>query len=62
MNRSGLVILGFAVALIGYALVFSGLTDLKPERSPTGAAVSTIDSLIPGKVQAPNERGKVKVA
>jgi hypothetical protein len=51
MGRSGLIVAGFAVLIVGYALVYSGLTTIHPENSPTGQPVGAIDSLIPGKVQ-----------
>ena len=53
MNRQGLVLIGAAVAILGYAVLYSGMTTLNPKLSPSGKAVSIIDALIPGRVKAP---------
>lgn len=50
MNKGPLILLGFVVGIVGYALLYSGLTKLNPSISPTGAYVGTMDALVPGKV------------
>lgn len=52
MNRSGLVVVGMAVAIIGWAVLFSGLTTLNPKLSPTGEPIGILASLIPGSSDA----------
>lgn len=50
MNRSGLVLIGAAVAVVGYALVYSGMSQLNPCITPAGVPVSTVSALIPGTI------------
>ncbi len=54
MNRSGLVLIGFAVAILGYALIYSGVSSLNPCITPNGMPVGVFDGLVPGRVVASN--------
>lgn len=59
-NRSGLVLIGFAVAILGYALLYSGISNLNPCITPTGLPAGVGDSLIPGRLTEmanPNQSG-----
>lgn len=47
MNRSGLVLVGFAVAIVGYALIYSGVSQLNPCVTPTGTPLGVFASLVP---------------
>lgn len=51
MSKQALIAVGFGVALVGYALVVSGIVTLAPETFglPKGAKLSTLDALIPGR-------------
>lgn len=48
MNRSGLVLIGFAVAILGYALIYSGISTLNPCITPTGEPYGVLAAIVPG--------------
>ena len=48
MNRSGLIMIGFAVAVVGYAVLYSGISDLNPCITPTGEPFGTFTALTTG--------------
>ena len=48
MNRSGLVLIGFAVAILGYAVLYSGVSTLNPCITPTGQPFGVLQSLSTG--------------
>ncbi len=52
MNRSGFALVGMAVAILGWAVMYTALTGLNPKLSPTGKSVGIGDSLMPGKLAA----------
>jgi len=52
VNRNGLVLLGFAIAIVGYALLYSGISNLNPCITPDGMPAGVADSLIPGRITA----------
>lgn len=43
------MLIGFAVAIIGYALVYSGVSSLNPCVTPSGKPAGVLDALIPGR-------------
>ena len=49
--RTGLLLIGIWVGVLGYAILYNGLTGLNPELSPTGAQVGFVDGLVPGRVK-----------
>jgi hypothetical protein len=48
LNRSGLVLIGFAVAIVGYAVLYSGISDLNPCITPDGNPAGVLTSLTTG--------------
>jgi len=47
-GRSGLALIGMGVAVVGYALAYSGVSNLDPCITPWGVPVSTMVALVPG--------------
>ncbi len=47
MNRNGLVLIGFAVAILGYAVLYSGISDLNPCITPDGNPAGILHALSP---------------
>ena len=43
------MLIGFAVAIVGYALVYSGVSSINPCITPSGQPVGVLDALIPGR-------------
>jgi hypothetical protein len=64
LNRSGLVLIGFAVAILGYAVVYSGVSDLNPCITPDGVPLGVFGALTTGATSLapviPTPRPKVK--
>jgi hypothetical protein len=63
LNRSGLVLVGFGIAILGYALLYSGISTLNPCITPDGTPFGVFQGLTSGVgLLAPTTPAPAKVA